>query len=233
MSQTETVLLIVLGFALASLIALFVGRIAWRIAMRLGARRMQSQVPSTLKDLQADRDRLRADYAMLSQKLGSHLETVKARMAEQTAEVTRHRNRIQTLTDDVAARDAQLAAKGEEIATLATRVRELEAALAEARAAAEVEKTEAAIETSLAELDQPVPEAPAAPAAAEPPAATDDLAARLAQAEKETAALQQELARLDQTWAEKLEPEGKKASAVANVVSLARRLKPLQKGETG
>ena len=106
MSQTETILLVVLGFALASLVALFIGRIAWRMASRLGARRMQRQVPGTLKDLQADRDRLRADYALLSQKLGGHLETVKARMAEQMAEVARSRNRILSLSEDVAARDA-------------------------------------------------------------------------------------------------------------------------------
>ncbi len=118
MSQTETLLLIVLGFALASLLALFVGRFFWAIAIRLGARRMQKQVPSTVKELQADRDRLRADYALVSQKLGSHLETVKTRMAEQMAEVTRSRNRIQSLTEDVNVRDSEISLLKDRIAAL-------------------------------------------------------------------------------------------------------------------
>ncbi|NJM30180.1 MAG: hypothetical protein HC855_08805 [Rhizobiales bacterium] len=66
MSQTETIMLFVLGFAFAGLVALFLGRLAWQIALRLGARRMQRQVPTTVAELQAERDRLRAEYAMMS-----------------------------------------------------------------------------------------------------------------------------------------------------------------------
>ena len=106
MSQTETLLLVVLGFALASLVALFIGRFTWHLALRIGARRMQRQVPATVKDLQTERDRLRADYALLSQKLSARLDTVKARMAEQMAEVSRTRNRIESLTIDLNTRDA-------------------------------------------------------------------------------------------------------------------------------
>jgi uncharacterized membrane-anchored protein YhcB (DUF1043 family) len=239
MSQTETVLLIVLGFALASLVALFVGRIAWRIAMRLGARRMQKQVPSTLKDLQAERDRLRADYAVLSQKLGGHLETVKARMAEQMAEVARSRNRILTLSEELAAREAKLAETDKEIAGLKARVAELEGELATARQPIETAPAADALATRIAELGdmsaqiakaraQTAATDPAPPAAALP----DDLATRLADAEKETAALQLELARLDQAWADKLvAPQAGTAAAVANVVSLAQHLKTLQKDQ--
>ena len=63
MSQTETILLIVLGFSLASLIALFLGRMVWTMGVKLGARRMHRQVPSSLVGLQTERDRLRADIA--------------------------------------------------------------------------------------------------------------------------------------------------------------------------
>ena len=83
MSQTETLMLVVLGFALAALIALFIGRFAWHLALRLGAKRMQRQVPSTVTELQSERDRLRAEYAMLSRKLGLRLSDIKMRMAEQ------------------------------------------------------------------------------------------------------------------------------------------------------
>ncbi len=127
MSQTETILLIVLGFSLASLIALFMVRFLWTAAVKVGARRMQRQVPSSLVGLQTERDRLRAEYAMLSQRLGARLETAKLQMAEHMAEVSRHRNRIHEIESAEAARVA-------EIRSLSDRVKELETSLAEARA---------------------------------------------------------------------------------------------------
>lgn len=127
MSQTETILLIVLGFSLASLIALFLVRFLWTVAVKVGARRMQRQVPSSLVGLQTERDRLRAEYAMLSQRLGARLETAKLQMAEHMAEVSRHRNRIHEI-------ESAEASRIEEIRSLGARVKELEQSLAEARA---------------------------------------------------------------------------------------------------
>ena len=69
MSETETILLIVLGFSLASLVALFMGRMVWTAAVKVGVRRMQRQVPSSLVGIQTERDRLRAEYAMLAQQI--------------------------------------------------------------------------------------------------------------------------------------------------------------------
>lgn len=126
MSQTETILLIVLGFSLASLIALFLARGLWSAAVRVGARRMQRQVPSSLVGLQTERDRLRADYAMLSQRLGTRLEAAKLQMAEYMAEVSRHRNRLHEL-------EALEQNRGAETRRLAARVAELEGALAQSR----------------------------------------------------------------------------------------------------
>lgn len=118
MSQTETLLLVVLGFALATLIALFVGLVLWSAALKLGARRMQKQVPSSLVGLQTERDRLRAEYAMLSQRLNSRLDATKLRMAEHMAEVSRHRNRLDELGAILGERDADVANLKDEIAAL-------------------------------------------------------------------------------------------------------------------
>jgi hypothetical protein len=125
MSQTETILLIVLGFSLASLIALFMGRMVWTVAMKLGARRMQRQVPSTLAELQAERTRLRAEYAMMSQRLGRQLEEARLRAAEQMAEVSRHRNRLRQI-------ESGEAADGSQLLHLRAQVKALETALMEA-----------------------------------------------------------------------------------------------------
>jgi seryl-tRNA synthetase len=101
------------------------GRIVWTVAMKLGARRMQRQVPSTLAELQAERTRLRAEYAMMSQRLGRQLEDARLRAAEQMAEVNRHRNRLRQM-------ESGETADGSELLHLRSRVKALEAAVMEA-----------------------------------------------------------------------------------------------------
>jgi DNA repair exonuclease SbcCD ATPase subunit len=90
-----------LGFAIAAFIALFSVRFLWDFALRLGANRSRSLVPANMVELQADRDRLRAEYAMLSRKLELRIDDLKTRNAEQTAEVSRNRNRIETLLSEL------------------------------------------------------------------------------------------------------------------------------------
>jgi len=178
MSQTETILLIVLGFSLATLIALFMARGLWTAAVKVGARRMQRQVPSSLIGLQTERDRLRAEYAMLSQRLGARLEETKLQMAEQMAEVSRHRNRLHEL-------EALEANRGADNRRLAERAGELEYALAQARATEQdLRRDLAAKEEALAyarqfhKPHQPAPDAPHVQAAPKP---EDDAESRLRQ----------------------------------------------------
>jgi peptidoglycan hydrolase CwlO-like protein len=130
MSQIETLMLLGLGFAVAALISLFVARGLWHYALRLGGLRTQRAAPSAMAELQSDRDRLRAEYAMLSRKLELRLMDLKTRLAEQMAEVARSRNRIDTLITEVEKRDGLLAARDEEIATLKLQLSPFESELA-------------------------------------------------------------------------------------------------------
>lgn len=227
MSGTETILLIVLGFSLASLIALFMGRMLWAAGVRVGARRMQRQMPSSLVGLQTERDRLRAEYAMLAQRLGAKLEEAKLRLAESMAEVSRHRNRIQLIEGDEAARQAELRA-------LQSQVEELERALFGARASEEeLRQALGAKEVALRKLRQkegyegyktpkPKPEKPFVDpelrlrdrieklsAMAKPIRPNEDdlhLADRLAEAERQTTTLESDLQALEAEWSEEKTP---------------------------
>jgi len=226
MSQTETILLIVLGFSLATLLALFMGRMLWTAAVKVGARRMQRQVPSSLVGLQTERDRLRAEYAMLANRLGSRLEEAKLKLAEQTAEVSRHRNRLHDLEHGEDGRKAELR-------QLKSRVTSLERELAESTA------REEALRQSLVEAEakllkakkkkgyEPAPRTPEQP----PPPGTDeaelrlrqridklsklakqpepDLADRLAEAERQTHDLEKELTELDAKWTAKQDADAR------------------------
>jgi chromosome segregation ATPase len=129
MSQVETIMLVALGFAVAALIALFLGRFAWVFALRLGKKRMQRAAPSTIAELQADRDRLRAEYAMLSRKLELRMNDLKIKLAEQMAEVSRNRNRIDHLISEVRSRDAQLSQRDTELQGLRMQITPLETEL--------------------------------------------------------------------------------------------------------
>jgi len=131
MSQSETYMLLILGFASAIFLSLIAGRIAWKLAFRLGARQAQRNMPSSMIELQTDRDRMRAEHAMMAKKLELRLDDIKMRMAEQTAEVSRHRNRFEILKQDVATRDSMLKERDDELALLRDKVSYLEASLEE------------------------------------------------------------------------------------------------------
>ena len=122
MSQTETLMLVVLGFALALLLALLFGRGMWNVAIALGARRNAKNVPVQMLELQADRDRLRAEHAMMARKLELRLEDIKARMTEQMAEVSRSRNRVQSLIQQMETSESILAIRDREVAALISQI---------------------------------------------------------------------------------------------------------------
>lgn len=171
MSQSETLMLLILGFAIAAFLGLIAGRIAWKLAFRLGARQAQRNMPSSMIELQTDRDRMRAEHAMMAKKLELRLGEIRMRMAEQTAEVSRHRNRFEILKQDVAKRDEMLLERNAEIVTLRDKVSYLEA---------KIEEKDKEIETlneSLVEVE--VDEEPAAPAVTEPVPTQDRLKNRI------------------------------------------------------
>ncbi len=259
MSQTETLLLVVMGFSLAALIFLFISRFIWSIASRFGARRLQRQTPATVAGLQTERDRLRAEYARLSQKLGDRLETARMQMAEQMAEATRNRNRIEALVAEINIKDVEAVQRTQEIATLKQKIAGLEEGLAVAVTESaslrhQLPAASAAVEPAvpaqiqqrieaLASLSREISDSHSAAVAEGDDAPSDTLLQeKLAQAARDTEDLQRELSRLDAVWNERLasiggneaatEQEGEGGS-VANVVSLANRIKALQKDVAG
>lgn len=171
MSQSETLLLLILGFATAAFLGLIAGRIAWKLAFRLGARQAHRNMPSSMIELQTDRDRMRAEHAMMAKKLELRLGEIRMRMAEQTAEVSRHRNRFEILKQDVAKRDEMLAERNAEIVTLRDNVSYLEAKIEEN------EKEIESLNESIVEVV--VEEEPVVPAVVEPLPAQDRLKNRI------------------------------------------------------
>lgn len=130
MSQIETIMLFALGFILAALIAMFLGRGLWNYGVKIGQRRMQKLSPLSITEVQADRDRLRAEYAVMTRKLELRLDDLKDRMAEQMAEVSRNKTRIEDLHGEIDERDQLLAERESESANLKAKFEPLETELA-------------------------------------------------------------------------------------------------------
>jgi predicted nuclease with TOPRIM domain len=131
MSQTETIMLIALGFVAALLVSLLVIRGVWRYGLSLGKRRIERRAPSAIAELKADRDRLKAEFAMQGRRLQLRLDDLKTRMAEQMAEASRNRNRLEQLASEIGNRDKQLSQRDAEIANLKSQLESLERELAD------------------------------------------------------------------------------------------------------
>lgn len=115
----ESLLLVCLGFLAASLIALMLAPVQWRRAVRLTEMRIRSKTPLSMADIQADKDRLRAEFAIATRRLEMKLEELREKSAAQLAEIARLSEQVRSLSTESATR-TQIAA-------------ELEAELSEAR----------------------------------------------------------------------------------------------------
>ena len=109
MSQIETIMMAVLVLAVVALIALFAGRAGSTLTAKLKATRTVRDAPARMAAMQAERDQLRAEYAMLTRKMEMRLDEVKTELAEQTSEVSRNRNRLDHMVQEVQKRDATIA----------------------------------------------------------------------------------------------------------------------------
>ena len=65
----QSVLFFALGFLCAGFLALMVAPAVWRRAVALTRRRIEASIPLTRSEIQADKDRIRAEYAMATRRL--------------------------------------------------------------------------------------------------------------------------------------------------------------------
>ena len=98
----EIVMLVALGFTLASLLALFIAPAAWRRAVRLTTRKLEATLPISLRDINADKDLLRAESAVEIRRLELALEQAKERAARHLMERNLHTVEIGKLESEIA-----------------------------------------------------------------------------------------------------------------------------------
>jgi hypothetical protein len=90
----QSLLLFGFGFFSALLLALLVAPSYWRRAVRLTERRIQATVPLTMNEIQAEKDALRAEFAMATRRLEMKVKDLKDRVAGQMVEIERGREEL-------------------------------------------------------------------------------------------------------------------------------------------
>jgi len=100
--MVEAIMYIAIGILLGGLCALpFVPLIHGR-AVRLAARRLELHMPMSLKEIRADKDLLRAEFAMATHRFEREIGELKARMAGGRAEIGRKDDEINRLRLELA-----------------------------------------------------------------------------------------------------------------------------------
>lgn len=85
----ETIMYFALGFLVAGVLALMLLPQVWKRAVRLTTKRIEAATPITLAEFRADKDQLRAEFALSTRRLEMTVETLRRRLAEQLNDVNR------------------------------------------------------------------------------------------------------------------------------------------------
>jgi DNA repair exonuclease SbcCD ATPase subunit len=132
----QSVLFFVLGFLCAGFLALMVAPAIWRRAVALTRRRIEASIPLTQTEIQADKDRIRAEYAMATRRLEISVKALREKAAEQLVEISRGREALKGLAvermdknqalTELGAKDEALRQREGELQQLSERLKETE-----------------------------------------------------------------------------------------------------------
>ncbi len=114
----ESILYFVLGFLAAALLALMVAPAIWRRAVVLTRRRIEGSVPLTLNEIQADKDQLKAEFAMSTRRLELSVKQLRDKAAEQLIQINRKREELTDLggeSEQKSQNISELEAQGSEL----------------------------------------------------------------------------------------------------------------------
>ena len=97
---SENVMYFSLGVLVAGLVTLIIIPAVWKRAVRLTKKRIEAATPMTMAEFRADKDQLRAEFALSTRRLEMHVETLRNRLAEQVGDIANKKNDLTTLKHD-------------------------------------------------------------------------------------------------------------------------------------
>src|SRR5262245_62802854 len=93
----EPIMFFGLGFLASALIGLIIVPFVHSRAVRLTVRRLEAATPLSMAEIQADKDQLRAEFAMSTRRLEMSVEQIKGKMTSQLAELGKKGDAINRL----------------------------------------------------------------------------------------------------------------------------------------
>jgi chromosome segregation ATPase len=132
----ESIMFFAGGFLVAGLLALALISSVHHRAVRLTQRRLQDSIPVSLTEIQADRDKLRAKFAMSARRLEMTIEQLEAKVTNQRGEIARKSEAIARLKAHLAEKDGLADELGAKFKSLSIERRDAEQGYAEQSAAA-------------------------------------------------------------------------------------------------
>lgn len=122
----ENIMYFALGLLVAGLVSLIILPAVWKRAVRLTKRRIEAATPITMAEFRADKDQLRAEFALSTRRLEVHVDTLRKRLAEQLGEVNQARSDLGMLKAEREKNASIIGGLEAREAELRTRLAELE-----------------------------------------------------------------------------------------------------------
>jgi chromosome segregation ATPase len=127
----ESMMYFALGALASALVMLMIMPAIWRRAVRLTKKRIEAATPITLAEVRADKDQLRAEFALSTRRLEMNVEALRKRLSEQLGDVSRKRTDLVALKGERDEHMAVVRELEEREQELRSRVLELERESAE------------------------------------------------------------------------------------------------------
>src|SRR6516164_3837217 len=164
----EPIMYLAIGFLVAMLCALMVVPLVHNRAVRLTTRRLEAATPLSMAEIQADKDQLRAEFAMSARRLEMSVEQLKNKTTSQLAELGKKTDAINRMKIEIGEKNAtifalearekavkeQLRATEEEFAAKTEGLRQAEKALTDKQSELAKINTELSDRSTMAESRQ-------------------------------------------------------------------------------
>jgi septal ring factor EnvC (AmiA/AmiB activator) len=98
----ESIMYFGIGFLVATLLGLLFIPLVHNRAVRLTIKQLEASTPLSLAEIRADKDHLRAEFAMSTRRLETDIERIKAKATTQAAELGKKTDAINQLKKELA-----------------------------------------------------------------------------------------------------------------------------------
>jgi chromosome segregation ATPase len=96
----ESVMYFALGALAAGLVALLILPAIWGRAVRLTRKRIEAATPMSMAEFRADKDQLRAEFALATRRLEKTIDVLRARLAEKLGEVSEKQSHFAAIQNE-------------------------------------------------------------------------------------------------------------------------------------